>query len=227
MLGAISGEKILVIAPHPDDEVLGAGGTIARFSAEGREVNVAVITEGKPPRFTRDAVERVRDEARSAHRLLGVRETVWLNYPAAALGEVTHSELNSGLSGLVQKFQPDVLLIPFVGDMHLDHQLTFMSALVAARPHNGFSPRLILAYETLSETNWNAPYLTPGFIPNVFIDISAQLDVKLEAMSAFKSQLRDPPHERSLEALKALATLRGATVLKRAAEAFVLIRAVF
>lgn len=221
-----AGKKVLVIAPHPDDEVLGAGGTIARFALEGREVNVAVITRGKQPRFTVNAVEQVRNEALRAHQILGVKQTLWLDYPAAALGEVPHAELNAGLSGLVKTLRPDVLLIPFVGDMHLDHQLIFTSALVAGRPHEDAFPRLILAYETLSETNWNAPYLTPGFIPNVFIDISAQLDTKLEALSAFQSQLRQPPHERSLVSVQALATLRGATVLTKAAEAYVMIRAV-
>ncbi len=221
-----SGERILVIAPHPDDEVLGAGGTIARLSSEQRHVTVAVVTEGKPPSYTQESVDRVYEEARRAHRVLGVAETIWLKFPAAALNEVAHAELNAGLSEVVRRVQPDVMLVPFVGDMHLDHQLIFTSSLVAARPHGAAFPRLILAYETLSETNWNAPYVTPSFIPNFFIDISEKLDLKIEAMGAFRSQVREPPHERSIEALKALATLRGSTVMARAAEAFVLVRAV-
>ena len=92
------------------------------------------------------------------------------------------------------------------------------------RPHQAKFPAFILAYETLSETNWNAPYLTPGFLPNVFIDITPHVDAKIEAMRAFKSQVRPAPHERSIETLRALATLRGATVMKAAAEAFVLVR---
>ena len=96
--------------------------------------------------------------------------------------------------------------------------------MVAARPHQAAYPGTILAYETLSETNWNAPYLSPAFVPNVFVDITDTLETKLEAMRMYKSQLRAFPHERSVEALRALATLRGATVHRPAAEAFVLVR---
>ena len=222
-LSAVMG-KTLVIAPHPDDEVLGAGGTIARLAAQGNEVYIAVVTEGKPPAFTAEATSRVQAEAREAHRVLGVKETFWLGFPAAALSETAHSALNAALFDLVQTLSPDTLLLPFIGDMHMDHQVIFTSSLVSARPHQVNFPKLILAYETLSETNWNAPYLTPSFVPNVFIDITDHVAAKIEAMQTFKSQVRPPPHERSLEALRALATLRGATVMKTAAEAFVLVR---
>lgn len=216
--------RTLVLAPHPDDEILGAGGTIARLAAEGEDVFVAVVTEGRPPAFPAELVARVQEEARTAHRGLGVRETFWLGQPAAALAETAHAQLNAAITEVVRKVAPRTLLIPFVGDMHADHQLTFFSALVAARPHQAAYPSVVLAYETLSETNWNAPYLTPGFNPNVFIDITDQLEDKLTAMRTFGSQLRQAPHERSIETLRALATLRGATVMKPAAEAFVLVR---
>jgi LmbE family N-acetylglucosaminyl deacetylase len=222
-LSAVMG-KTLVIAPHPDDEVLGAGGTIARLAAQGNEVYVAVVTEGKPPAYPAEAVSRVKAEAQEAHRILGVKETFWLGFPAAALSETAHSALNAGLFDLMRALSPQTLLLPFIGDMHIDHQLIFTSSLVSARPHQQQFPKVILAYETLSETNWNAPYLTPSFVPNVFIDITEHLDAKIHAMQAFKSQVRPPPHERSVETLRALATLRGATVMKPAAEAFVLVR---
>ena len=216
--------RTLVMAPHPDDEVLGAGGTIARLAAEGEKVFVAVVTEGKAPHFTSTMVKNVRQEALSAHRLLGVEETFWLGLPAAGLFETPHSKLNASILSVVSKVSPMTLIIPFVGDMHMDHQLTFMSSLVAARPHQSQFPKTILAYETLSETNWNAPYVTPSFVPNVFIDIGDYLSKKLAAMQIFRSQLREPPHERSIEALQALAVLRGATVSRHAAEAFVMVR---
>ncbi len=219
--------RTLVIAPHPDDEVLGAGGTIARLSQAGNEVYVAVVTEGKPPAFPAELVARVQAEAAKAHGMLGVKETFWLGQPAAALSETPHSSLNAALQGIMARLRPKTVLVPFIGDMHIDHQLIFTSTLVASRPHHEGFPEQILAYETLSETNWNAPYLTPSFVPNVFVDISAQLEVKLAAMEIFASQLREPPHERSLETLRALAVLRGATVMKAAAEAFVLVRQVW
>ncbi|MCA1369668.1 PIG-L family deacetylase [Bradyrhizobium sp. BRP14] len=218
--------RTLVVAPHPDDEVLGAGGTIARLASEGEEVFVAIVTEGKPPSFDPAQTASIQAEAAEAHRALGVKETVWLRLPAAQLAETAHAIVNGALLELVSRLSPQTVLVPFVGDMHMDHQLTFTSALVACRPHQAEFPKLILAYETLSETNWNAPYLSPGFLPNVFIDITGHLEAKLEAMQLFASQLRQPPHERSIATLRALATLRGATVMTQAAEAFVLVRQV-
>ncbi|OAP39803.1 GlcNAc-PI de-N-acetylase [Sinorhizobium glycinis] len=218
--------RTLVVAPHPDDEVLGAGGTISRLVSEGEEVFVAVVTEGKPPEFDPEDVARIQAEACRAHEALGVKETFWLRLPAAQLAETAHSALNAALVDLMRRLSPQTVLTPFVGDMHIDHQLTFASALVACRPHQADFPKRILAYETLSETNWNAPYLSPAFAPNVFVDISDHIEAKLEAMQLFASQLRQPPHERSTATLRALATLRGATVMRPAAEAFVLVREV-
>jgi LmbE family N-acetylglucosaminyl deacetylase len=216
--------RTLVIAPHPDDEILGCGGVIARLADEGGEVHVAVVTKGQEPAFTATMTATVRAEAEAAHRHLGVFKTHWLDQPAAMLAETPHADLNAALRAIVQDVLPQTLLVPFVGDIHLDHQLIFLSALVAARPHQPDFPTTILAYETVSETNWNAPYVTPGFRPQVFVDIGSQLQRKLEAMAMFRSQLRDFPHERSLETLKALAVIRGTSMHRSAAEAFVSIR---
>lgn len=220
--------RVLVIAPHPDDEVLGVGGTMARFAYEGYDVFVAIVTHGDPSMFDPDFVERGRQEALEAHRLLGVRDTIFLEgFPAALLDTIAHSRLNEALQKLLDALKPQILFIPFYGDIHLDHRLVFESALVAARPNSRQQIEAIYAYETLSETNWNAPPLTPGFLPNTYFDISAFLEVKLKAMSVYQTQLKSFPHERSLEAIQALAKLRGATVGLPAAEAFVLIRAVY
>ncbi|WP_331376186.1 PIG-L deacetylase family protein [Sinorhizobium chiapasense] len=222
--GTLSFGRTLVVAPHPDDEVLGVGGTIARLASEGEEVFVAVVTEGKPPTFHPADVAKTQAEAAEAHRILRVKETFWLRLPAARLAETSHATVNGALFELVRRLSPQTVVLPFVGDMHMDHQLTFTSALVACRPHQADFPKLILAYETLSETNWNAPYLSPAFVPNVFVDISKHLETKLTAMRMFASQLREPPHERSIATISALASLRGATVMQQAAEAFVLVR---
>lgn len=218
--------RVLVVAPHPDDEVLGAGGTIGRLSDAGAEVVVGIITSGAPPLFDESSVSAVRGEAEAAHAHLGVARTVFLGQPAARLDEVPHHRLNRALADLLREVSPDTLLLPFVGDIHLDHQLTFLSAMVAARPHGVEFPGRILCYETLSETNWNAPLVSPTFVPNVFVDISGQLERKLEAMALYASQQREFPHERSLATIRALATLRGSTVHRPAAEAFTLVRQV-
>jgi LmbE family N-acetylglucosaminyl deacetylase len=214
----------LVIAPHPDDEVLGVGGTIARLTAEGSEVDVVVVTKACPPDFDENDLVKGRKEALNAHKILRVRNTYFLDFPAASLDMTPHREINSALSEIISKLEPELVFVPFPGDIHLDHQRAFMSAIVSVRPRGGYAPRSVYAYETLSETNWGAPYLMPGFIPNVFFDISPHLERKIEAAQEFVSQIKPFPNERSVESIRALAALRGSTVNCTAAEAFVLIR---
>lgn len=217
-------QRILVLAPHPDDEILGAGGTMARAAADGAEIFVAVLTKGYPPHYSEDFDAQTRAQVLDAHEILGVKETTMLSLPTAGVDTVPQQEVNAELDKLFQQFKPDVVYMPFLGDVHCDHQLLAQSTLVASRPFIPTAPSTIYAYETMSETNWNAPYLTPGFIPNVFVDISDYLDVKLRAMTCVKTQLKEFPHERSLEALESLAKLRGASIHRPAAEAFVLVR---
>lgn len=218
--------NVLVIAPHPDDEVLGCGGTIARLAAENMNVHVAILTKAGPPLFPEDFVMRGREYALKAHKLLGVKETIFCDLPAAKLDTVAHAEVNKVIGDLVNRINPQMMFIPFGADIHLDHQYAFLSSLVAARPNKPEYPKKIYAYETLSETNWNAPYLTSAFHPNAFFDISKYLEKKLEAFSMHVDQVKEFPHERSITTLRALATLRGSTVHREAAEAFLIIREV-
>lgn len=218
--------RVLVIAPHPDDEILGCGGTMARMVDEGMDVHVGIVTRGAPPAYSAESVARVQDEAKRAHQYLGISGTHWLDFPAAALGEVPASELNAGVGGLIRDVRPDTLFVPFLGDVHQDHQLAFLAAMVGARPRDAYAPSRILAYETLSETNWYAPPTTPAFVPNVFIDIRVTLERKLAAFSLFESQVKAFPDERSLITIESLARLRGSMVFLHAAEAFVTIRTI-
>lgn len=222
MLDAI--KRALIIAPHPDDEVLGCGGTMARLADNGADVHVAIVTRGGADRFGPELADTVAAEARSAHAELGVAHTHFLNFPAAGLDRVAHADMNGAFSDLVVKLMPDTLFLPFLGDVHLDHQLSFLSALVAARPRRADAPCRVYTYETLSETNWYAPGVSAAFIPNVYVDISAHLDRKIKAFLCYDSQVRAFPDERSKRAIEALATMRGATVFRSAAEAFMLIR---
>jgi len=216
--------RVLAIAPHPDDEILGCGGTLARLVDEGHEVTIAVVTKGQPAQFADEQVRRVAMEMERAHQILGTTDTRMIGLPAAALDTLPAAQINAALAGLIDDVAPDTLLLPFVGDIHLDHQLSFLAAMVGARPRNDRAPGQILCYETLSETNWYAPPITPAFVPQLFVDISATIGRKLEAFAAFESQVRAFPEERSVEALSALATLRGASVHLRAAEAFMVVR---
>lgn len=214
----------VVIAPHPDDEVLGCGGTIARLAAMGAQVHVLLMTRGMPPRFTPAQIDQVMVEAREAHALLGVTALHCLDLPAAELDTLPIADVNARVDEILRKVQPDTLFLPFIGDIHFDHQVAFTAGMVFARPRSTLAPARIYAYETLSETNWYAPGITPAFTPNMFVDIVDQLDRKLAAFASFRSQVKHFPDERSIEALTALARMRGATVFRGAAEAFQVVR---
>lgn len=217
-------KKALVIAPHPDDEILGVGATMSKMVSAGNEVYVCVVTKGTEPKYSKESVLKTRKETIRAHEILGVTETFFLDFPAAELDRVPEAELGKSISDLVQRIKPDVLFIPFSGDVHFDHQKVALACMVAARPHREFYPEKIYAYETLSETNWNAPYLAENFVPNVYVDITGFVESKIKAMKCFESQLYDFPHERSIESIEVLAKHRGCTINRPAAEAFVLIR---
>jgi len=216
--------RVLVVAPHPDDEILGCGGTMARLADEGHEVHVAVATRGRPPAYSEEGVAAVRAEMQVAHAVVGVAQTHLLDFPAAGLDTVPAGELNAALGELVERIRPDTLFLPFVGDIHGDHQSVFLAAMVAARPRHDQAPAQVFCYETLSETNWYAAPITPAFLPDTYVGIGATLHRKLEAFRAFSSQVRPFPEERSIEAIEALARLRGATVHLSAAEAFINVR---
>lgn len=216
--------RTLVLAPHPDDEVLGCGGTIARLSACGQEVHVGIVTRGEEPAFSRQQVQQVREELAQAHAILGVTGCHFLDLPAAALDTVPAARINAAIGELVASIRPQTLFLPFFGDIHRDHQLVFTAGLVAARPRDAAAPRRIYAYETLSETNWAGPGVNEAFVPNAYFDISETLPLKLRAFACFTSQIKAFPDERSLETIEALARIRGSTVFAEAAEAFMLLR---
>ena len=218
--------RVLVFAPHPDDEVIGIGGTIAKRAAAGDEVYVCIVTKGCAPLFASEGVEQVRRECRAADGLLGVKETVFLDFPAVMLETVPRYELNGRIAELVQRVKPDEVYLPHRGDMQQDHVIVTDAAMVALRPKYEHTVKRIYCYETLSETGWNIPNAENEFIPNVYEDISGQLDKKLDAMRIFRSQLAAFPNARSVEAISALAVFRGTTVGVAAAEAFSLVREV-
>jgi len=216
--------NVLVLAPHPDDEVLGCGGTIARHVAEGDSVTIVVATRGLNELFSDEQKEQVLAEARKAHAVLGVAETRFFEFPAPALDTVPRYKIAGAIAEVIDNVQPTTLYIPHHGDIHSDHLHLHHAALVAARPLASCPVRRILAYETVSETEWAPPHSDAPFYPTCFIDISEHLQKKLEAMACFESQVKQPPDARSLRTLEALARVRGATIARDAAEAFVLIR---
>lgn len=218
--------RVLVFAPHPDDEIIGVGGTIAKRAKVGDEVYVCVVTKAQPPMFSAELVEQGRSECRKADAQLGVKETIFLDFPAVMLETVPRYEFNGKFCEVIQRIQPDEVYIPHRGDMQLDHKMVVDAAMVAVRPRGNCYPKRVYAYETLSETGWNIPNTVNDFIPTVYEDITDTFDKKLAAMNVFQSQLAPFPAARSIGAIEALAKFRGATVNVMAAEAFSLIREV-
>ena len=216
--------NVLVIAPHPDDEVLGCGGTIAKHASQGDDVYVAVVTKGCEPLFSDESVEQVREECRKADILLGIKETIFMDFPAAMLEAVPRYKFNDAFIKLIQDIKPDVVYLPHRGDMQMDHKITADAAMVALRPKYDHVVKQIYAYETLSETGWDAPNVINEFLPTSYNEIDGFLEKKIEAMELFKSQIAKYPNARSVESIRALAIYRGTAVGFRVAEAFVLLR---
>jgi LmbE family N-acetylglucosaminyl deacetylase len=216
--------KMLVIVPHPDDETLGAGGTIAHFVRAGGEVTILTVAAHMPPLYPKSVHEQTVAEARKAHALLGVQQSIFFDNPAVLLGEMPVHKLNGAIVEVVGRVQPDVLLMPYY-DRHIDHRQVFDAVMVAARPVGaGKGIQLVAAFETLSETHWNAPHLEPNFTPNYCVDITDVIDLKLQAMRCYASQLHQYPAPRSLEALRALALFRGSQAGMGYAEGFHVLR---
>lgn len=216
--------SVVIVAPHPDDEVLGCGGVMARHAAAGDDVHVVIVTRGAPDMFSSESVDQLRRELECAHSVLGVQNVDFLDFPAPRLDTVPQHELADALRKAFQAAGATTLYVPHRADLHTDHRATFFASLVAARPIRGSTVRKILCYETLSETEWAAPFGDEAFTPTHFVDISGTLTKKLEAMACYRTQLQSPPHSRSLESVENLARYRGATVGVAAAEAFLLVR---
>ena len=219
-------EKVLVISPHPDDETLGVGGTIARLIDDGKEVHVLVVSGHLPPLYPPEVFKQTESELYSALLCLGVsRDFVHLlRVPATFVRDVPIAELNEKISAVCSRVKPDAVFCPFV-DRHIDHRIIFDSVMVATRPVGSAFPRIVFCYETLSETFWNAVGIEPQFQPNFFVDISKFVDQKIAALECFKSQITDNP-SRDVEATKALGKLRGSQNGCDYAESFVMIRCI-
>lgn len=215
--------RILVMAPHNDDETLGVGGAMAMYAGKGHEVYVCELTSGRDP----ETVDRIKQEALRAHAILGVKETVFLDLPVVALGDMGTAKLNEAVARAVNRIRPEIAFIPHRGDLHGDHRETAGAAMVALRPIEQSQLKALYAYETLSETEWNTPSAGHAFLPNYWIALGEEeLEKKLEAFRCYHTQIKPFPHPRSPEAVTALARLRGSTVGESAAESFMVIRQV-
>lgn len=217
-------KKLVVIAPHPDDETLGAGGSIAKFSDLGTRVHVLIVSGHLPPLYPAESFQVTRKESENAASILGVESIEFLQIPATTVHLIPISELNRKISFFINSHKPEMVMLPFP-DRHIDHRTIFDSSIVACRPVTPSAPRVVLLYETLSETHWNVPGVEPSFSPDFFINISGQISKKELALQAYQTQIKDAP-SRSIEAARALAKFRGSQNGCDYAEAFKVARIV-
>jgi LmbE family N-acetylglucosaminyl deacetylase len=223
--------NVLVVAAHPDDEVLGCGGTIARHADAGDEVQVLIVVEGATSRQQQRNRAEVTGElsalaqaAQTAGSILGVGGVKLLDLPDNRLDSIDRLDLIKRIEECIARHQPQVVYVHHIGDVNVDHRRLHEAVVTACRPTPGQPVRRLLSYQVASSTEWQPPGSAPAFQPNWFVDISAQWVRKRQALEAYASEMRPWPHARSIEALEHLARWRGAQVGVEAAEAFCLLR---
>jgi len=224
-------ETILVVAAHPDDEVLGCGGTMARHAEAGDDVHLLILGEGVTARdIRRDVAGRQRDLQRlnraveTAADLLGVVKVHRASFPDNRFDSVDLLDVIKAVEQVFELVKPQRVYTHHAGDLNVDHRITHQAVVTAARPVPGGDVASVLAFEVPSSTDWQGAGSHVPFVPQVYVEITHTLKRKLKALAVYRSEMRPFPHARSLRALEALARVRGATVGVQAAEAFVLVR---
>ncbi len=224
-------DSVLVVAAHPDDEVLGCGGTIVRHVDAGDQVRVLIVAEGATSRqLQRDRFQAGQElsalaqAAQKAGSILGAASVELLDLPDNRLDSLDRLDLIKQIEERIDRHQPQVVYVHHAGDVNVDHRRLHEAVVTASRPMPGQSVRRLLSFEVASSSEWQPPGSAPAFLPNWFVDISDQWQRKREALMAYSSEMRPWPHARSLEALEHLARWRGAQVGVEAAEAFCLLR---
>jgi LmbE family N-acetylglucosaminyl deacetylase len=224
--------RVLCVVTHPDDEVIGVGGALARHASAGDEVSVSVLSQAGPARHEEvtPSVEAQMAERRActrrACRELGVESVNFHDFPDNAFDEVPLLDLVKTVERELRKFRPDIVYTHQYGDLNISHELTCRAVITAGRPLPDSGIRRILAFETLSNSEWALPNVSNEFRPTVFVDISNHLDAKLDALVEHDVELREHPHPRTVENVRRNARLWGAKAGVPAAEAFELLREV-
>lgn len=221
--------KILIFAAHPDDEILGCGGTIARHVKNGDEVNVVILAEGITSRAENRDIKKdfkklsdLSKTALKANQHLGVKSLLLHDFPDNRMDSLDRLDVVKVVEKYIEKFKPNIVYTQYFGDLNIDHQIVSQAVITACRPLPNQIAKRLLFFEVASSTEWQIQSFSNAFLPNWFVDISDTLDLKLHALQIYNSEMRRYPHSRSIKALECLAKWRGASVGVYAAEAFVL-----
>jgi LmbE family N-acetylglucosaminyl deacetylase len=220
-------KSILVVAAHPDDEVLGCGGTIAKLADEGADVHVAFLADGVLSR-TGDAemhqseITARRTAAQKACGILGAKAVSFGEFLDNRMDSIALLDIVQAIEALVANYRPDTVLTHHIGDLNIDHRRIHEAVVTACRPQRGHSVKTLLCFEVPSSTEWQLPGSAPAFTPIWFVDISNTLARKLAALESYAVELRAWPHPRSRQGVEYLSHWRGATIGVDAAEAFTL-----
>jgi len=223
--------RILVVAAHPDDEVLGCGGSIAKWVKAGDEVHVIIMAEGLTSRDEQRNIAnhekellRLAETAQQASKVLGVKSIELLDYPDNRMDSVDLLDVVKTIEKYIGQLKPEVVVTHHFGDLNIDHQIIHQAVMTACRPQPGHPVKRILSFEVPSATEWQTPTSSQIFAPNWFEDISETLELKIKALKIYDSEIREWPHPRSIKAVEYLSRWRGSSVGCEAAEAMLLIR---
>ena len=222
--------NVLIIAAHPDDELLGCGGTVRKLADEGHVIYSCILCSTANARHNRPDLEKLREYALRSSRMIGVQDSVGFDFDNIALNSVPHLDVVRAMESAILRFRPEWIFTHHPGDLNIDHQVCYHAAMAACHLPQRLSTDLpphqikkIMLCEIPSSTDWTT-MLDPAFVPNLFVDISATIDTKMEALDLFEGALKPYPHSRSAENLRNLAKLRGARVGLEYAEAFITVR---
>lgn len=222
---------VLVVAAHPDDEILGVGGTVARHVASGDKVYAIILGEGQTSRgehredISQDVVKELHQNTMESARAVGYTDVYFENFPDNRFDQVDLLDIVKAVEKKVRELKPDIVYTHYSGDLNIDHQYTARAVLTATRPIGDYCVSEIYAFETLSSSEWNFDYSAqPAFCPNVFVDITDYYINKENAMNCYVSELCEFPHPRSLKGMDVLSKTRGMAAGMERAEAFMLVR---
>jgi len=223
--------KILVVVAHPDDEVLGCGGTMARLALEVNNVYTLILGEGitsrdkKRMRVKRGSeIAELKKRAEDANKILGVKKVYTYDFPDNRFDTVPLLDIIKTIEKIKKDIKPDIVFTHHYGDLNIDHQITFKAVMTAFRPIKDGGVKEIYSFEIPSSTEWNVSSSLTHFMPDYFVDINKSLEIKVNALKKYETELRDFPHPRSLKAVELNAKYRGIIMGFKAAEAFKAIR---